>query len=301
MVFQIDEFVGSMSAIRAEIDRAQTRSARNRGGDRASTIAVVDRLSSIFGLFAGGVPEMHLRQIADALGFQRSTAHRYLTSLVRVGLLRQVRTGAYGLGPVLIQLGATAMGALRVVNLGEGYLYRLAEEGGATAVMSIWGGHGPVVVRSREPQGAWVQIRIAVGSPLPPRSAQGQIFLAWPRDADAMRRLLDQLSPAQRAELPREIELVRQRKVAVSANVVEGIRTIAAPVFDHETVAATLAFVGTTATIPADPDSGLAAALREAAAQLSRELGYSEALETPAAANEAAGLVKRLPIEGMSE
>jgi hypothetical protein len=61
--------------------------------------------------------------------------------------------------------------------------------------------------------------------------------------------------------------------------VVDGIRTVAVPVFDHETVAATLGFVGTTAGIPADPNSGLAAALREAAAQLSRELGYAGEIE----------------------
>jgi DNA-binding IclR family transcriptional regulator len=277
-------FVGIMSATKAEAtkpssgataSRAASRSARTRGTGRGSTIAVVERLASIFALFTGGMPELHLRQVAGALGLQRSTVHRYLNSLVRAGLLRQVRVSTYGLGPLLIQLGATAIGALRVVNLGEGYLNRLAEEGGETAVMSIWGGHGPVVVRSHEAQGKLVQIRVAVGSPLPLGSAQGQIFLAWHRDANALRRLLQQLSPAPRAELLREVETVRRRKVAISAQVVEGIRTVAVPVFDHETVAATLAFVGTTAAIPADPNSGLAAALREAAAQLSRELGHA--------------------------
>ena len=70
---------------------------------------------------------------------------------------------------------------------------------------------------------------------------------------------------------------MRRDSVAISAQVVDGIRTVAVPVFDHETVAATLAFVGTTAAISADPNSGMAAALREAAMQLSRELGYAGA------------------------
>ncbi len=269
--------------------RSAGHASRPRGTGRGSTVAVVERLASIFALFTGGTPELHLRQVAGALGLQRSTVHRYLNSLVRAGLLRQVRVSTYGLGPLLIQLGATAVGALRVVNLGESYLTRLSEDGGETAVMSIWGGHGPVVVRSREPLGKLVQIRIAVGSPLPLGSAQGQIFLAWHRDANAVRRLLDQLPPAPRAELMREVEAVRRRKVAISAQVIDGIRTVAVPVFDHETVAATLAFVGTTAAIPADPNSGLAAALREATAQLSRELGHTGAEEggaaEPASAN----------------
>src|SRR6185437_87688 len=111
-----------------------------------------------------------------------------------------------GLGPLLIQLGATAVGALRVVNLGENYLQRLVDDGGETAVMSIWGGHGPVVVRVREPLSKLIQIRVAVGSALPVVSAQGMIFMAWNRDAAAVRRLLEHLAPAQRSDLMREID-----------------------------------------------------------------------------------------------
>ena len=267
--------------------KPRREASRPRGGGRGSTVAVVERLAAIFALFAGGVPEMHLRGIAGALSLRRSTAHRYVNSLARAGLLRQVRAGTYGLGPLLIRLGATAVGALRVVNLGESYLQRLVEEGGETAVMSIWDGHRPVVVRVREPAGKLIQIRVTVGSALPIASAQGTIFLAWHRDPATVRRLLEPLTPAQRANLMREIEDVRRQQLAISAHVVEGIRTVAVPVFDHETVAATLGFVGTTAGISADPDSGLVAALREAAAQLSSELGYAGGPWAPPASESA--------------
>ncbi len=273
--------------MRSKAAKPRRESPRPRGGGRGSTVAVVERLAGIFTLFAGGVPEMHLRGIAGALNLRRSTAHRYVNSLARAGLLRQVRAGTYGLGPLLIRLGATAVGALRVVNLGENYLQRLVEEGGETAVMSIWDGHRPVVVRVREPAGKLIQIRVTVGSALPIASAQGTIFLAWHRDPAAVRRLLEPLTPAQRANLMREIEDVRRQQLAISAHVVEGIRTVAVPVFDHETVAATLGFVGTTAGISADPNSGLVAALREAAAQLSSELGYAGGPWAPPASESA--------------
>ena len=258
-----------------KIAKPQPARAPSRSGGRGSTVAVVERMAAIFELFAGGVPEMPLRGIAGALSLRRSTAHRYVNSLARAGLVRQVRAGTYGLGPLLIRLGATAVGALRVVNLGENYLQRLVEEVGETAVMSIWDGHRPVVVRVREPVGKLIQIRVAVGSALPIASAQGTVFLAWHRDSAAARRLLEHLTPAQRTNLMREVEYVREQQVAISAQVVEGIRTVAVGVFDHEGVAATLGFVGTTAGIPADANSGLVAALREAAAHLSSELGYA--------------------------
>jgi DNA-binding IclR family transcriptional regulator len=57
--------------------------------------------------------------------------------------------------------------------------------------------------------------------------------------------------------------------------VAEGIRAVAAPVFDHELIAGTIAFVGTLSSVPADPDSGLAQALQNAAQRLSRDLGRS--------------------------
>jgi DNA-binding IclR family transcriptional regulator len=56
--------------------------------------------------------------------------------------------------------------------------------------------------------------------------------------------------------------------------VVEGIRAIAAPVFQDRQLAAAMALVGTTAAIPEDPRSTLAGLLLEATDLLSAELGF---------------------------
>ncbi len=65
----------------------------------------------------------------------------------------------------------------------------------------------------------------------------------------------------------------RKHGVFVDSRVAEGIRAVAAPVFDHELIAGTIAFVGTLSSVPADPDSGLAQPLKNAAQRLSRDLG----------------------------
>jgi DNA-binding IclR family transcriptional regulator len=71
------------------------------------------------------------------------------------------------------------------------------------------------------------------------------------------------------------MERVREYGVAVNSRVIEGIRAIAAPVFnEHGEIAATLALVGTVAAIPAAPDSGLARALKDVALEFSTGLGY---------------------------
>ncbi|HKT49004.1 MAG TPA: helix-turn-helix domain-containing protein, partial [Candidatus Angelobacter sp.] len=114
---------------------------------RGSNIQVIDRLARVLELFALNGREMKVREVAAPLHLRRSTAHRYLTSLSRAGLLRTEGDGLYTLGPLLIQLGAAAVGGVQVVQLAENYLSQLAEEAQETAVLSVWSGDCPVVVR----------------------------------------------------------------------------------------------------------------------------------------------------------
>ena len=119
---------------------------------RGSTIQVIDRLARVLEVFAGNGRQMKVRELASTLHLRRSTAHRYLASLSHAGFLRSEGEGAYALGPLLIQLGAAAVGGVQIVELAENYLSQLAEEAQETAVLSLWAGDCPVVVRVREPQ-----------------------------------------------------------------------------------------------------------------------------------------------------
>jgi DNA-binding IclR family transcriptional regulator len=97
--------------------------------------------------------------------------------------------------------------------------------------------------------------------------------LAFHPDRTKVQQLLAQFPQARQREMEREIADARKNGVVVNSRVAEGIRAVAAPVFDHEVIAGTIAFVGTLSSIAADPDSGLAQALRDAAHRLSRDLG----------------------------
>lgn len=240
---------------------------------RGSNIQVIDRLARMLELFAVNGRKMKVREIAAPLHLRRSTAHRYLASLSRAGLLRTEGDGLYTLGPLLIQLGAAAVGGVQVVQLAENYLSQLAEEAQETAVLSLWSGDCPVVVRVREPQSKLVQLHIRLGAMLPLDSAQGHLFLAFHPDRQRVQQLLNHLPEGLRREIERGIAEARQRGVFVNSRVAEGIRAVAAPVFDHEVIVGTIAFVGTLSSVPADPNSGLAEALKQAAQKLSHDLG----------------------------
>ncbi len=252
--------------------KPRTRTKTNLIG-RGSNIQVIDRLARLLELFAGSGREMKVREVSSALHLRRSTAHRYLASLSRAGLLRKEGEGAYALGPLLIQLGAAAVGGVQIVQIAENYLSQLAEEAQETAVLSLWSGDCPVVVRVREPQSKLVQLHIRLGAMLPLDSAQGHLFLAFHPDRQRTQQLLSHFPEGQRREMERGMAEARNHGVFVNSRVAEGIRAIAAPVFDHEVIAGTIAFVGTLSSIPADPNSGLAEALKDAARRLSHDLG----------------------------
>ncbi|MGH9569923.1 MAG: IclR family transcriptional regulator [Candidatus Angelobacter sp.] len=240
---------------------------------RGSTIQVIDRLARVLEVFAGSGRQMKVRELAATLHLRRSTAHRYLASLSSAGFLRAEGEGAYALGPLLIQLGSAAVGGVQIVDLAESYLSQLAEEAQETVVLSLWAGNCPVVVRVREPQAKLVQLHIRLGATLPLDSAQGHLYLAFLPDRVRVQQLLAQFPEGQRRELERGMAQARNNSVFVNSRVAEGIRAVAAPVFDHELIAGTIAFVGTLSSVPADHDSGLAQALKSTAQRLSRDLG----------------------------
>ena len=215
----------------------------------------VERAARLLSLFSVDEPELSLGDLQTRLGTSKATAHRYATALRRAGLLRLTARG-YALGPRVVELAATALAGLRIVKIAGPYLERLVSELNETAVLSVWDGEAPVVVRVDDNTDRLVRINVRTGSRLPLDSAQGKVFAAFLGDAG---------NSAAR---------VRAAGIAFNARTVEGIAAIAAPVFQGDEIVATMALVGTTASIPPEPDSALARGLREIASALSAELGF---------------------------
>jgi DNA-binding IclR family transcriptional regulator len=224
--------------------------------ERAPVNQSVERAAQFLGLFSVDEPALTLGEITARLGTSKATAHRYATALRQAGLLR-LSGGAYTLGPRIVELAATALAGLRIIKVAGPYLERLVSELNETAVLSIWDGEAPVVVRVDDNTDRLVRINVRTGSRLPLDSAQGKIFRAYLADEEG-ERLGD----------------VRETGLAFTGRVVEGIAALAAPVFQGEEIVAAMALVGTTGAIAADPGSAMAHALCNAAAGLSAELGF---------------------------
>jgi DNA-binding IclR family transcriptional regulator len=223
---------------------------------RAPVNQSVERAARLLGLFSVEEPALSLTEMTARLGTSKATTHRYATALRAAGLLRY-SNGLFTLGPRIVELAASALAGLRVVEIAGPHLERLVDEINETAVLSVWDGDAPVVVRVVDNVDRLVRIAVPTGSRLPLDSAQGKVFRAFLTETESG-----------------ELEQVRAYGVAFDARVVEGIAALAAPVFQSDTIVATMALVGTTAAIPADVDSEQAQRLRHFANALSSELGF---------------------------
>ena len=230
---------------------------RTRVEERAPVNQSVERAARLLSLFSVEEPELSLAELTARLETSKATAHRYATALRRAGLLR-LSAGGYTLGPRVVELAATALAGLRIVKVAGPYLERLVSEVNETAVLSIWDGEAPVVVRVDDNTDRLVRINVRTGSRLPLDSAQGKVFRAFLGDEGD------------------ELAAIRRDGVAFTARVVEGIAALGAPIFQGDEIAATMALVGTTASIPDEPGSDMATRLRETAAALTAELGFVE-------------------------
>ena len=225
----------------------------------APAIQSVERAARMLGLFTGDEPQLTLAELTRRMQMSKATVHRYATALRNAGLLR-FAGGYYTLGPRVVELASAALAGLAVMKLAGPYLERLVVDTNETAVLSVWDGEAPVVVRVDDNTDRLVRIVVATGARLPLDSAQGQVFRAFLEP--------DAADPA--------LAEVRERRVAANAAGVEGIAALAAPVFQGAEIVATIALVGTTASVQTEPDSKMAQALRDAAENLSTELGFVE-------------------------
>ncbi|HEY7296011.1 MAG TPA: helix-turn-helix domain-containing protein, partial [Dehalococcoidia bacterium] len=177
-----------------------------------ASIQVVERVAQILDVFSARQTELRTAAVAATLGLRRSTAHRYLTSLAQVGLLQRDGDDAtYTLGPRLLQFGAAALGRLPVVEHAGPLMLQLATEAHQTALLSVWAGQGPVIVRVQADPEALMHTTAPLGRVLPLDSAQALAFLAWLPERSVVAALLATLPDGQRQEIEGLLPCVRAR------------------------------------------------------------------------------------------
>lgn len=257
-------------------DHYAGRSMNGSGPEEATgDIQVVARVAQLLRLVTPQQPVLKVPDVVRSVGLGRTTVVRYLNSLANVGILERREDGGYVLGPLQQQLGALALHGTRVLDLADPELSDLAADAGVTAVLSVWGGHGPVVVRCIEPPDAITAISVRVGGTLTIDSAQALVFQAFLPERDYHQRLLSQLPSDQQRALQSQIDQVRADGFVSNQQVAQGLVANAVPIMDsRSSIVASIALVGTVHALSENPRTGQSRALMLTARRLSEALGY---------------------------
>lgn len=256
--------------------------------ERRSGVQSIDRAAAILRCFATRRTELTLSEIARAAGLTTSTAHRLLQAMQQNQLVRQTAGRRYGPGPLLVQLvrGGAVTTTLREAALPV--MTALRDE--VEETVGLHGVRPPgerVVADQVESHHPLRRTYTEIGSPIPlPYGAPGKVICAWLPAAhldDVLSREIARLTPTTVTDpdvLRAQLDEVRARGYALSfAERTPGIRSVAAPVFDHHgAVVGCLSVSGPEMRMPDERMHVIGARLAEAAWTVSEVLGATRDL-----------------------
>ncbi|GAA2029315.1 IclR family transcriptional regulator [Catenulispora yoronensis] len=245
----------------------------------------------ILSAFTEHRPVLGIADLARAAGLTKSTAHRYVATLAKLGyVLQDPDTRKYSLGPRVIDLGFAALNSMEITRIAAQPLQALSDETGYPASMAVLDGADVVYVdrrRSRRATGFPMDITLHVGSRLPAYcTSMGKVLLA-DQDPEQLAALLDRSDLSRRGpktitgreQLLAVLDRVRANGIAVNdEELAPGLRSVAAPVRDRSgavVAAVNLAVHLTTWNAPVETVVvRLEGPLRATAAEISARLGW---------------------------
>jgi IclR family pca regulon transcriptional regulator len=203
----------------------------------------LERGLAILTAFTPDQPALGISELAQRLGLTRSTTHRYVATLARLGYLYQDdSTRKYRLGARVLDLGFSVLGSMELRDIAAPHLRRLTDTTGHTSNLAIRDDTDVILIdRVRGRQGRYhhLESSLHVGSRLPAYcSATGKALLANMAQPD-LERLLDRIDLVQRgprtqtsrAALLAELKKVRCTGIAVNDEELDSaLRSIAAPI-----------------------------------------------------------------------
>lgn len=230
------------------------------------SIQSIDRAAAVLALLDQDTRTLSPALVAERLGLNRTTAHRYLQSLQSSGFL----DAGYGLGPIFDQLAALISGRQQILSIAPGIMRHLSDTTGSTCVLSVLGRAGAVVTLVEEASRGTIILTVKVGTNLEVRAAQSRVLLAFQSDPAVVARAHAALPPAEAQAETAELARVRRERIAWGELGRIGLSSVAAPVFGAHDIQAAIALIGTSAVLsPEEPGAEKVRELRESADRLS--------------------------------
>lgn len=260
------------------------------GSEAASAYSQsLERGLAILSTLAAGPTLLGVSELARAVDLSRSTAHRYVATLTKLGYLDQdPATRKYRLGPRVLDLGFSAINSMELREIAAPHLQRLSDETGHTVNMALLDDAEIVYIercRASQQGQREIDLNLHVGSRLPAYcTSLGKALLAY-LDAPRRRETLDRIEFVQRGPntimsktaLCSELARIRSRGIAVSnEELASGLRSMAMPIRaqSEEAVAAVNLAVHRSLGSMEELVARLSPALERTVTEISRRLGH---------------------------
>ena len=236
----------------------------------------------VLGLFATRRMQLGVLEVAEALGWPKSSTSRILAGMAASGFLdRDDGSGPYRVGARLAAVAVFAQQSASLQRLARPALERLRDETGETASLAVLAGKEMVdleVVESlrRVRHSDWVGRHGPLHA-----TAAGKALIAWMPPAEIRKRVMPMKRYAPRTitdfpELLEDLSQVRDRGYAIAVRELEDdLVAIAAPIRNQNGEILGVAAIGAPASrAPGRTLPALAKAVLEAAATASEALAF---------------------------
>jgi DNA-binding IclR family transcriptional regulator len=245
---------------------------------------VVDRAVALMRALAESDEPQRLRDLAERTSLSPSTTRRILASLCQHQICEQTADGTYRLGLALFELGRRVEADLDIRTRSLPALKRLSDVSHLTAFICVQRDEWAIAIERVDGRYAF-SLALTVGGSLPLNvGAAPRALLAYLPEDEA-RRLLARQPPERftdrtlvgEEEILEDMRVNRERGYVISdEDVTPGVAAIGMPVFGHlatEPVAA-ISVAGLVPQVLGDGFDTLLGHLRDAAGEISRELGH---------------------------
>ena len=201
---------------------------------------------AILSTFHSDRPLIGVSELSRGLELSRSTVHRYVATLAKLGYLQQdPDSKRYRLGPKVLDLGFSALNSMDLLEVSAPHLRRLSDETQRTVNVAILDGTDVVYIercRAARPGQREIDLNLHVGARLPAYcTAMGKAILAFVSE-ERLEEIIERIDFVPRGpntltdpKAFRE-ELVKIRASGIAINDEElayGLRSIAAPIYSQ--------------------------------------------------------------------
>jgi IclR family acetate operon transcriptional repressor len=270
-------------APRSPASRDATRGSK---GDVAERRKISVTVAKAFGIVEALAPEtdrgLTLADLSLRVALPKSTVHRYLTTLVELGLAQRSDSDRFRLGTKVVELAGIYLAGSDLRQECQSVLDALSERTNETVHLAVRSEAEVVYIAKVESRHA-VRMYSYIGARLPMYStALGKAMLAfgpadWLRETVA-RGLVARTAHtiANAAALEADLATIRGRGYSLDNEENElGVRCVGAPVFDFSrSVIAAISLSGPTDRMDRKRSSELGPVVRDAALSISTRMGY---------------------------